>query len=241
MNKYIFNITLFAILVISIAYGLTSGAIPIAYGDVISVMLNTDSTIDLHKLVVLDLRLPRILGAGIVGACLGASGATMQAIFRNPLADPSIIGVGTGSALAIVIAFVWLPAIYINTYTMPLFAFFGALIVTFIIYRIGTIGGKSNTLFIILGGIAISIFVGTIMGLSSYLASDEQLRQLTVWKMGSLTGVNWDTLPVASVFTIGGIVSLISIARPLDIFALGEYECKDLGLNPQYIKRAPFY
>lgn len=223
------------LIMVVVFFSISAGAINIPYAEVVAILFNQST--DINSTILWDMRMPRVIGALLVGACLGVSGATMQAIFRNPLADPSIIGVTTGASLAIVLAIVFLPAMLINIYTMPIFAFIGAVITTLIVYKIGTYGGRSSSLFLVLGGIAISILAGTVMGFSVYVSDDMQLRQITMWQMGSLAGVNWISLPISSALIILGIVSLIYMGRKLDIYSLGEYECKDLGLNPQTIKK----
>ena len=222
-----------AIIVVVFA-SLSMGAMKIPVLEVLSVLFS--DTAGVNNTVVIDMRLPRILSALVVGAALGASGAVMQAIFRNPLADPTIIGISNGSALFVVLAIATLPMYMVNMYTMPVFAFIGGLVTTFIVYRIGTIGGKSSSLFLILGGVAIGILSAAIIGFASYVADDMQLRQISVWQMGSIVSANWILLTVTVGFMIPGMFVLIYMARQLDIYSLGEYECRDLGVNPQTVK-----
>lgn len=201
-------------------------------------------TVDARQAAVLNsIRLPRVLLAVITGAGLAVAGALMQGLFRNPLADPTLIGVSSGGALAaafvIVLGATWMPGVskVLGTWTLPLAAFLGALVVTMVVYRIGAAGGFLSLPSVLLAGIALNALAMAGVGLLSYLANDEQLRNLTFWNFGSLGGATWPMLtavvPLALVAAIAGVF----LARPLNALALGEAQAAHLGVNVVVIKR----
>ena len=148
-------------------------------------------------IVVMDIRLPRVMLGALVGAALAVSGAVMQGLFRNPLADPGIVGVsagaGLGAACFIVLGNTVLAPVMVSLgiYAVPLAAFVGGLITTLLLYRIGTRGGITSVATLLLAGIALGALTGAMTGLLVYVADDQQLRDLQFWGLGSLAGSNW--------------------------------------------------
>lgn len=200
--------------------------------------------VDARQAAVLNaIRLPRVVLALATGAGLAVAGALMQGLFRNPLADPTLIGVSSGGALAaafvIVLGATWAPGVtkLLGAWTLPIAAFLGALAVTTIVYRIGTSGGVLSLPSMLLAGIALNALAMAGVGLLSYLATDEQLRNLTFWNFGSLAGATWGmlgaVLPLALTATVGGIL----LARPLNALALGETQAAHLGVDVTRVKR----
>ncbi len=201
-------------------------------------------TVDPRQAAVLNsIRLPRVILAVVTGAGLAVAGALMQGLFRNPLADPTLIGVSSGGALAaafvIVLGATWLPGVskVLGTWTLPLAAFIGALVVTLMVYRIGAAAGFLSLPSVLLAGIALNALAMAGVGFLSYLANDEQLRNLTFWNFGSLGGATWAMLsavvPLALTATLAGIF----LARPLNALALGESQAAHLGVNVVVVKR----
>jgi iron complex transport system permease protein len=185
----------------------------------------------IQQSVVFELRLPRVVLAMAVGATLSVCGATLQALFRNPLADPGIIGVSSGAAVGAISAIVLLPGIF-SGYGVPVFAFLGGLSTTLIVYRLARSDtGGTSVVVLLLAGVAVSAFAGAIIGYLSYFADDESLRTLSLWQMGSLAkggseGV-WLGLGLAIV-----LVWFLTFKAPLlNAFLLGEPEARHLGFN----------
>lgn len=202
-------------------------------------------TLDPRYVAVLNsIRLPRVILAVITGAGLAVAGALMQGLFRNPLADPTLIGVSSGGALAaafvIVLGATWLPGVSrtLGTWTLPLAAFIGALAVTMLVYRIGAAGGFLSLPSVLLAGIALNALAMAGVGFLSYIASDEQLRNLTFWNFGSLGGATWTMLGAVAPLALTATVAGIFLARPLNALALGEAQAMHLGVNVVVIKRA---
>ena len=149
-----------------------------------------------------QMRLPRALATALVGGNLALCGAVMQGLFRNPLADPGIIGVMSGAAfsvtLYIVIGAEAFPALlhWLGDYALPVAAFAGSWLMTLTLYRFAKRGGQINIAAMLLIGIALSGFTGAITGLLTYIADDNQLRSLTFWGMGTLSKMDWQKLAI---------------------------------------------
>lgn len=196
-----------------------------------------------ERVVVLDLRLPRILLAMLVGAGLAVTGAVFQGLFRNPLADPGLIGVSSGAAcgavLVIVLGAQLAPQFMLmaNQYAVPLGAFFGSLVATFAVYTIASARGNTDTALLLLAGIAISALCMAVTGICIYVADDNQLRTLTFWTMGSLAGVHWQELLLVGGIMAAALTILLRMGRTLDALAMGEAVAQHLGLPVERIKR----
>ncbi len=193
--------------------------------------------------ILLDIRLPRLLLGALVGASLAVSGALMQGLFRNPLADPGLVGVGAGAGLGAVVAIVLgglMPAaIHAATgmYLVPLFAFFGGWATTLILYRVASLRGQTSIATMLLAGIVLGALAGAATGVLVYLADDNQLRDLTFWGLGSLAGANWTKLAAAAPILIGGLALSPLLARGLNAMALGEGVARHLGVPVEGVKR----
>src|SRR5699024_4529464 len=140
----------------------------------------------------------------LVGAVLATSGAAMQGLFRNPLADPGLIGVSSGAALAAVLVIVlgnWLP-LPSGPMTLPLAAAAGGLLATIVVYRLGRSSDGTDVATLLLAGIAINAIAGAATGLLTYFANDTELRTLTFWLMGSLAGIGWSQFVLAGPFML---------------------------------------
>ena len=196
-----------------------------------------------EHLVFVNIRLPRLLLGVAAGAGLGLAGALMQGLFRNPLADPGLIGVSSGAALAaasfIVMGNLWFPDLprALGSWTLVSMAFMGGLVVTFLIYALAQSQGGTRMGLMLLAGIAVNALAGAGLGYLSFLATDEQLRNLQFWLLGSLGGARWSA--VVLVVTIVFIASCagLTLARPLNAIALGEAQAVLLGVDVERTKR----
>ncbi|MGV2977394.1 FecCD family ABC transporter permease [Roseibium alexandrii] len=193
-------------------------------------------------IVVMDIRLPRITLGALIGAALAVSGAVMQGLFRNPLADPGIVGVsagaGLGAALFIVLGNAALAPVMtvLGIYTIPFAAFAGGLINTLLLYRIGTRGGFTSVATLLLAGIALGALTGAITGLLVYVADDSQLRDLQFWGLGSLAGANWEKVASAAPIILTMLVATPFLARGLNALTLGEAAAAHIGIRVQRLK-----
>lgn len=194
----------------------------------------------------LHLRLPRVALAIVMGAGLAVCGAALQGLFRNPLADPGLVGVSGGAALGaglvIVAGGALAPLIFpaLRMWLLPIAAFGGGLAAALLVYRLGTRAGVSDITAMLLAGIAINALAGAGLGAFSYFANDEQLRNLTFFTLGGLGAANW-TL-VALCFGVVLLVSFVFLrqARALNALLLGEAEAVHLGVDVQRVKRRIF-
>jgi iron complex transport system permease protein len=196
-----------------------------------------------ETVIVLDIRLPRTLLGFFVGGALAMSGALLQALFRNPLADPGIVGVSAGAGLAAAATIVSGDRIFASLLAsyaiglLPFAAFLGALATTSILYALATRMGRTSVATLLLAGIGLGSLAGSITGLMVYLSNDRQLRDLAFWSLGSLGGATWTKAAIAIALT--GPVFLASpfLARSLNALSLGEAEAFHLGVPVQRVKR----
>lgn len=194
-------------------------------------------------LVVLDVRLPRTVLGLMVGGAIAAAGAVLQGIFRNPLADPALVGISNGAALAAVTWIVlggmvvpYLP-VYLATFGLPASAFLGALAATIVLHLVATKDGRTSIATLLFAGIAVSALAGAMTGLMIFTASDQQLRDFTFWTFGSLGGASWTKVLAALPFVLALALACIPLARALDALALGESEAFHIGVDVERTKR----
>ncbi|WP_067983353.1 FecCD family ABC transporter permease [Neptuniibacter pectenicola] len=190
---------------------------------------------DYQQIVVLELRLPRLLLAVFVGAILAQCGAVVQGLFRNPLADPGIIGVSSGAAVGAIVAIVVFPAVW-GSWTIPTMAFVGGLLTTLLVYGLAQSKSGTSVLILLLAGVAISAFAGAAIGFLSYFADDASLRELNVWQMGSLTGANDANLWLAFTTMVLLMIAFQRRAQALNALLLGEPEARHLGVDVEQLK-----
>ena len=204
-----------------------------------------------HQQIVVGVRLPRILLAALVGFALAAAGTVMQGFFRNPMADPSIIGVSSGAAVGAV-AFIVFPVALSTTIAFPLvgavdvglsygagvslFAFVGALIAAFGVYAIATQHGRTPVATLLLAGVAVQTFLGAVI---SYLQlqAGESLRRIVAWLMGHLSGASWSEVAVTAAVVPPLFLLLLVYTRDLNVMLLGEEEAQGLGIEVERTKR----
>lgn len=250
-NNYLFlgllTIALLAFAIISIGIGPVS----IEPKIVLKVFANKLGIIDFAEdelvqssAIVYSIRLPRVILAVLVGATLAISGAALQGLFRNPLADPTLIGVSSGSALAasfVIIMgaqlFSFLPS-YLYSALLPISAFLGGLAATLLVYIISTRKGKTNIATMLLAGIAVNAIAAAGIGFLIFTADDIQIRDLTFWTLGSLGGSVWNTVLKSAPFLLITIIGLPFFSKQMNVMLLGENEAKYLGINTQFVKKA---
>jgi len=189
-----------------------------------------------QQAIVWELRWPRTLLAIFVGALLALCGAVTQGLFRNPLADPGIIGVSSGAGLGAAIAIVLLPAA-LTPITTPIAAFLGGLITTLLVYRLAqSQNGGTSVLILLLAGVAVAAFSGAVIGFMTYIANDMALRELTLWGMGTLNGANTTSIWLSAIACVCLLVFYQFQAPGLNALLLGEAEARHLGINVERLK-----
>jgi iron complex transport system permease protein len=194
------------------------------------------------RVIIQDIRLPRVLMGVLVGASLAVSGAVMQGLFRNPLADPGLIGISAGASLGAVAVIVLgatmlAPVVaLLGPMTLPLAAFVGGLVATLILYRIATRQGRTSVATMLLAGIALAALAMALTGVLVYMADDRQLRDLTFWQLGSLAGATWQKIGTAGPVIVAALAATPFLARGLNALALGEATAGHLGIPVQRLK-----
>lgn len=249
IHKASLYVLLTVALFLAAAFSLGLGAVKIPVTDVMIILAKkigffSSSTVSIqHEGVLNIVRLPRVVLGILVGAALGISGAAIQGIFRNPLAEPGLIGISAGASLMAVIVIVLEMALFaglsnlLGYYLLAFGAFAGAGISAMVVYQISRTDGKSNVATMLLAGIAINSLAGALTGLITYMADDQQLRNITFWMLGSLAGATWETVLAISPFVLLPVLILPHMGKALNAFALGETQANQLGLRINRIKR----
>ena len=229
-------------------FGLNSGAVDIPIQTIIDLGFEVfqssdkDTVSQQVKTILLDIRLPRICLAILIGAILAISGAVMQGLFRNPLAAPSLIGVSSGASVGasvvIVLAGAWLQSnTALGLSLVAVGAFIGSFLVTVLVYRLSTSALGTSVTTMLLAGIAVSALAGAVSGLLSYYADNEMLRQISIWQMGNLSTANWQRVLVLTVVAILVLSLFPRESKSLNALLLGESEARHLGIDVQQVKR----
>ncbi len=235
---------LLLLLAVAVGIAVTSGAAGIPAGRLFDAIFGYTHAgeSERDRLILWSIRLPRIAMAMLVGGMLAAAGAIMQGLFRNPLADPSLVGVSSGAGLAaaatIVIGDRYRSAIagQMPIEALPLAAFVGALIATCALFRLATRDGRTSIAIFLLGGIAIAALANAGIGLLVFTADDQQLRDVTFWLLGSLAGATWAKAAVIAPALVIVICIIGFVARGLDLLILGEAEAFHAGISVQRLK-----
>ena len=228
-QQLIINNILIILLILVFIISISCGSFNISFIDFLKGNLD-----QLHNNILVDIRLPRVILASLVGASLSLSGACLQGLFRNPLADPGLIGVSSGAALGVALAIVlggdFIPKIF-TPYILPIAAVIGSAIVIIILFYITKGFGYVGMIYMLLAGIAINAFAGVGIGFLTYISDDSELRSLTFWSMGSFGGNTWELIIPASIVILTTIIWSLKTSRKLDLIQLGEAEAQRLGVN----------
>ncbi len=230
---------------LAVFLGLTTGAIYIPLTQVAEILWSTawgtHDLSDISTLILLEIRIPRLLLAMMVGAALAVSGVLMQGIFRNGLADPTLIGVSSGASLGAATMIIAKNALVGSSASGPwlvaVAAFFGGLAATALVYRLSLRQNESMVTTMLLAGIAINAIASAGVGLLVSVATDEELRDLTFWTLGSVSGATWMSVTVVLPFVMTLIVAAPWLAASLDGLLLGEAEAAHIGISVERVKR----
>jgi iron complex transport system permease protein len=209
------------------------GAMPLSVRTLLHAPLS-----DMAWQIWINIRLPRVLLAVLLGMALAVSGAVMQGLFRNPLADPGLLGISSGAGLAVALSIViplglppllalWLPTVA---------AFVGSVIVTLLIFSFSRLA-LGNLSRLLLVGIAINALCGAAVGVLSWLSNDQQLRQLALWGMGSLSAAQWPSLAVCVLLILPALIAIQLRARRLNLLQLGEEDAHYMGIDVKRTQR----
>jgi len=234
---------LLALLLLVIVFATSIGSVDIPFGTTLSILISrlpfidiTPSWEDVTEMIVVDIRLPRVLLAGLVGAALALAGATYQGLFRNPLADPYLIGVAQGAALGAVIGFlIPVSGAGMGIGLVPILAFVGALLSVTIVYLLARVGRTVPVTTLILAGVALGALLGAIV---AYLAitSGDLLHGIMYWLAGSFSLSQWSEFWIVLPIVAVGAIILLLFSRPLNIMQLDEEQAQQLGINVEKLK-----
>jgi iron complex transport system permease protein len=249
IQKPILYLLLSTGIVAAAACSMSIGAVSIPLKEVIIILLKKTGFLQQYAAnpqyegVLNIVRIPRVLLGLLVGAALGISGTAIQGIFRNPLAEPGLIGISAGASLMAVVIIVLeisllsaLSSLF-GYYLLAFGAFAGAGIAALLVYQISRNDGKSNIATMLLVGIAINALAGALTGLVTFVADDQQLRNITFWMLGSLAGASSETVIAVAPFILIPLFLLPFMGKALNAFALGEIQAGQLGLKIARIKR----
>ncbi|HEU5219320.1 MAG TPA: iron ABC transporter permease, partial [Gemmatimonadales bacterium] len=212
--------------------GLAVGATPISLGAVLDALASPGAA---TAAIVRDIRLPRVLLAFTVGGCLGVTGAALQALVRNPLADPYLLGISGGAGVAAVVAIALGVA---GAWGIPAAAFAGGLGAIALVYRLSTVAGRRlDPHVLVLAGVVVSAFTGAVISAVLTLSPAERLRNVFLWLLGGFSGASWQTLGIFSVYAVLPLLALLGAARALDLLSLGTEPAQALGLDAAKSRR----
>jgi iron complex transport system permease protein len=189
-----------------------------------------------YETILYDIRLPHTILIALAGMALGGSGAAYQGLFRNPLADPYIIGVASGAGLGAVLAMTanW-PATILGMAAIPLAAFVGAVITVFVVYSIARVGRSTPVTTLLLAGVAVGTFASSITSLLMLLSTSE-LHRAVAWLLGGFTLGGWGPVLVSLPYLAIGLAALVALGRPLNVLQFGDEEALQLGLDVEKFK-----
>jgi iron complex transport system permease protein len=229
------------LVVLAALLGASIGAYDIPVAQVVAVVaakLGLDLGIAVtpeNEAILWAIRLPRVLLGLLVGAALGVAGAALQGIFRNPLADPGLIGVASGASLGAVGAIV-LGFSALGQATLPVAAFLGALLATAVVYALARFEGRTEVVTLLLTGLAINAIAGAGIGYLVFRATDTEVRDAVFWTLGSLGGATWPVVLSAAPFVLVGTLLIPFFARELNLLILGEREAAHLGVATERVR-----
>ncbi|MFD6856834.1 FecCD family ABC transporter permease [Rhodococcus sp. NPDC060090] len=183
-----------------------------------------------------EVRFPRVVVAMLVGAALGCSGALLQGIFANPLAEPGVIGVSSGAAVG-ASAVIVLGGAFSSGWSLAGAAMLSGLVTTFLVYAMSRSGGRTEVVTVILTGVAVNAMAGGLIALFTFVANPAARDQIVFWQLGSLGGATWDVVGVVAPLTVVGVAVAIVLAPKLDVLALGESVARHLGVDVERVRQ----
>lgn len=226
-----------ALFPLTLLVAISLGAINIAPSQIWSAFHSDSADLGTLRTILFDIRFPRVAMAALIGASLALAGAGVQGLFRNPLADPALIGVSTGSAVGAVICFYFGWALALGGWLLPVMAFAGGLGAVLILRLFNTGFAAGGTAKLILAGVALNAMLGSVLGFFLYSASDDALRSMTFWTLGSCASAQWPQVTIVATFLASGILLLWRNRRSLDALQLGEEQAAHLGVSVRSVRR----
>lgn len=223
----------------SIRYGAMDFSVP-DIGRALASLLPGSPEPTLAQRIFLELRLPRAILCLLVGASLGVGGTLMQALFRNPIVEPGLVGTSSGAAFGSALFFVLGGVFHLNTslWSLPLAACLGGIISTYLVFLLARSreDGRASVVLLLLTGLAVNALCISGIGFLTYIARDPQARSITFWSLGTLSGASWRAVEIVAATTIGGSILALRYAKQLNALVIGEEEATYLGVNVNRLK-----
>jgi len=236
-------LVLFVIMMVTTAFSIRYGAIDFSAHDMVTAgagKLAGSNDLTLDQRIFVQLRLPRAILCLLVGACLGVGGTLMQALFRNPIVEPGLVGTSSGAAFGAALFYVFgaLLKVTLGGWTLPFAACAGGVLSTYMVFALAHTKseGRSSILRLLLTGLAINALFMSGIGFLSYIARDPQARSIIYWNLGTLSGADWNSVFAVGLATLIGLVPAIVYAKPLNALMIGEDEAIALGVNVSRLK-----
>lgn len=246
LSRPLIMASLAALLFFSLTTAMVLGAVPIGWKAVLSIIFESLTSvrmadgleiIPVHRDILLQIRAPRVLLAAAVGSSLAVAGAVFQGLFRNPMADPYVIGISSGAALGAVFAMLGGYSFAVGGFgAVPLFAFAGGIITIVLVYSMARIGRVVPVMTLLLAGIAVSAFLSALVSLLTYFAG-EKLHMVVFWLMGGLGGATWYQVRVMMPYALIGYICVSIFSRDLNALLLGEETAGHLGVDTEKVKK----
>jgi iron complex transport system permease protein len=240
------RVTISLLLVLTIVVAAVSiryGAIDFSIRDMLDALSGTfagRTNLTLDQRIFMQLRVPRAILCLLVGACLGVGGTLMQALFRNPIVEPGLVGTSSGAAFGAALFYVFgaLLKVEAGAWTLPLAACAGGVLSTYLVFALAHTkhGARSSIMLLLLTGLAINALFMSGIGFLSYVARDPQARSIIYWNLGTMSGADWWSVIVVGICTISGIFAALFYAKPLNALMIGEEEAIALGVNVRRLK-----
>lgn len=240
------RVILFALVVVTLlvlAASIRFGAIDFSIAEIGSALASLlpghpEPTLD--QRILLELRFPRAVLCLLVGASLGVGGTLMQALFRNPIVEPGLVGTSSGAAFGAALFFVLGGVLHIgmSLWSLPIAACIGGVVSTYLVFLLARSreDGRASIVMLLLTGLAVNALFMSAIGFLSYIARDPQARSITFWSLGTLSGANWKAVQIVTISTIAGTVVALRYAKQLNALMIGEEEATYLGVNVNRLK-----
>lgn len=235
MRKGTTALALLALLALALVLGARFGAVELTTREVLAALMGGGE--DAHRDIVLSFRLPRTVLGVFVGGGLAMAGATFQALLRNPLAEPYILGISGGASVGAVLVLA-LGLAAAGSWVLPLAAFAGAVVAIVLVFRVATASGRAmDVRVLLLAGVVIAAFFSACIALILSVSEARTIQSAVLWIMGSLAGADWREVTLAAAYTVPAALALIGLARPLNLMAVGEETAHYLGADVEGVKR----
>lgn len=235
MKRTALAVVLVALLAGAVLLGVRFGSVPLSTGEAVRALLGGGEAT--HRTIVLELRLPRVLLGVLVGGGLALAGATFQAILRNPLAEPYILGISGGASVGAVLVLT-LGLAGSGSWVLPLAAFAGALVAIGLVFRVAIASGRAmDVRVLLLAGVVVGAFFSACIAFILSVSEARTIQSAVLWIMGSLAGTSWRDVVLAAVYSLPAAAVLLTLARPLNALAIGEETAQYLGTDVERVKR----